>query len=333
MTIDSAKGLYTYYNIKLTKSIQNIYSYDRKDTIILKIYDYLNGFIGLDEDVKQEAMANIISKGEDNLKETLKTGIMVRRQVGIILERLDKKEKDIIGIDKSIEGEEIDNILFKKELSSVIGELLGSLTEREQFVLKYRFGLNSESVKTFASIGELLNISTERVRQIEAKALRKLRHPSRSKRIRDYFEVSGYDTLVWKEEHKVKRKQWKKVNTSSMQSGLEEELERLEVERKQRLRDDELRRENQLNTILNDISKRKPKKMKITKINKNKSEGNSSNIDMDTILSQNGLISEKEVQLIELILQMARVQRTDNEVRQKRLKKIIDKKLEEIYLK
>ena len=67
-------------------------------------------------------------------------------------------------------------------------EVLHTLTPREEHVLKLRFGLEDGRTRTLEEVGKVFNITRERIRQIEAKALRKLRHPSRSKRLRDYLD-------------------------------------------------------------------------------------------------------------------------------------------------
>jgi len=67
-------------------------------------------------------------------------------------------------------------------------EVLQTLTPREQKVLKLRFGLNDGRARTLEEVGREFNVTRERIRQIEAKALRKLRHPSRSKKLRDYID-------------------------------------------------------------------------------------------------------------------------------------------------
>lgn len=67
-------------------------------------------------------------------------------------------------------------------------EVLETLTEREQKVLKLRFGLEDGHPRTLEEVGKEFNVTRERIRQIEAKALRKLRHPSRSKKLKDYLD-------------------------------------------------------------------------------------------------------------------------------------------------
>ena len=69
-----------------------------------------------------------------------------------------------------------------------LDEVLKTLTEREQKVLCLRFGLEDGRARTLEEVGKEFNVTRERIRQIEAKALRKLRHPSRSRKLRDYFD-------------------------------------------------------------------------------------------------------------------------------------------------
>ncbi|MBE6575444.1 MAG: RNA polymerase sigma factor RpoD [Ruminococcaceae bacterium] len=73
-------------------------------------------------------------------------------------------------------------------LREQLNEVLHTLTPREEHVLKLRFGLEDGRSRTLEEVGKEFNITRERIRQIEAKALRKLRHPSRSKRLRDYLD-------------------------------------------------------------------------------------------------------------------------------------------------
>jgi RNA polymerase primary sigma factor len=73
-------------------------------------------------------------------------------------------------------------------LKEQLVEVLDTLTEREQKVLKLRFGLEDGRARTLEEVGRRFDVTRERIRQIEAKALRKLRHPSRSKKLKDYLE-------------------------------------------------------------------------------------------------------------------------------------------------
>ena len=73
-------------------------------------------------------------------------------------------------------------------LAEALKEILGTLTEREADVLRMRFGMYDGRTHTLEEVGQIFGVTRERIRQIEAKALRKLRHPSRSKKLRDYLD-------------------------------------------------------------------------------------------------------------------------------------------------
>ncbi len=73
-------------------------------------------------------------------------------------------------------------------LKEQLGDVLGTLTSREEKVLKLRFGLEDGRSRTLEEVGKEFNVTRERIRQIEAKALRKLRHPSRSKKLKDFLD-------------------------------------------------------------------------------------------------------------------------------------------------
>ncbi len=81
-------------------------------------------------------------------------------------------------------AEAASQMLLKEQLD----EVLGTLTEREGKVLRLRFGLDDGRQRTLEEVGREFNVTRERIRQIEAKALRKLRHPSRSKKLKDFLE-------------------------------------------------------------------------------------------------------------------------------------------------
>ena len=74
--------------------------------------------------------------------------------------------------------------MLKEQLANV----LQTLTPREEMVLRLRFGLEDGRSRTLEEVGKAFNVTRERIRQIEAKALRKLRHPSRSKKLKDFID-------------------------------------------------------------------------------------------------------------------------------------------------
>ena len=73
-------------------------------------------------------------------------------------------------------------------LREQLDEVLDTLTDREENVLRLRFGLDDGRTRTLEEVGREFNVTRERIRQIEAKALRKLKHPSRSKRLKDFLD-------------------------------------------------------------------------------------------------------------------------------------------------
>ena len=83
-----------------------------------------------------------------------------------------------------VQAEAAASTLLKEQLV----EVLGTLTEREQKVLRLRFGMDDGRARTLEEVGKEFNVTRERIRQIEAKALRKLRHPSRSRKLKDYLD-------------------------------------------------------------------------------------------------------------------------------------------------
>ncbi len=91
---------------------------------------------------------------------------------------------DFIKDERSMSPEEYaTNEMLKDEIS----EVLYTLTEREEQVLRLRFGLDDGHQRTLEEVGQIFNVTRERIRQIEAKALRKLRHPSRSRKLKDFL--------------------------------------------------------------------------------------------------------------------------------------------------
>ena len=81
-----------------------------------------------------------------------------------------------------------DCLEFSTRQEKQLMEVLGTLTEREQKVLRLRFGLDDGRPRTLEEVGKQFHVTRERIRQIEAKALRKLRHPSRSRKLKDYLD-------------------------------------------------------------------------------------------------------------------------------------------------
>jgi len=96
---------------------------------------------------------------------------------------LRKKHSDIGQDDTNIEKN-----VISKQLKRDVKKVLSKLTDREALVIRYRFGLDGEKEYTLDQVGKKLKVGSERIRQIEATALRKLRHASKSKLLRPYAQ-------------------------------------------------------------------------------------------------------------------------------------------------
>ena len=108
-----------------------------------------------------------------------------------LMKKLDKNkvsvELDLIDVENIIEYKNPDELLEFKEMKSAIALSLSMLSEREKSVLEYRTGLNGAEEKTLEECGDIFGITRQRVRQIEGRAYRKLRHPTRSNGLQEYI--------------------------------------------------------------------------------------------------------------------------------------------------
>lgn len=111
-----------------------------------------------------------------------------------ILEMQAFEEDESIPIPKDfVFDANIERVLEYKSMKEQLQKVLGTLTRREKKVLELRYGLNDGNERTLEEVGKEFNVTRERIRQIEGKALRKLRHPSRSRKLRDYVDLSPSD--------------------------------------------------------------------------------------------------------------------------------------------
>ena len=121
---------------------------------------------------------------EDKVREVMKISqepVSLETPIG---EEDDSHLGDFVPDERTMSPEEYTTSeLLKEELDNV----LLTLTEREEKVLKLRFGLEDGQCRTLEEVGQIFGVTRERIRQIEAKALRKMRHPSRSKKLRDFL--------------------------------------------------------------------------------------------------------------------------------------------------
>ncbi|MBO5274954.1 MAG: RNA polymerase sigma factor RpoD [Clostridia bacterium] len=139
----------------------------------------------LGHEASAEEIAEYMNMSPDKVREIMKVAqdpISLETPIG---EEEDSHLGDFIPDDDSpAPAEAASYTLLREQLC----EVLHTLTPREEHVLKLRFGLEDGRTRTLEEVGKVFNITRERIRQIEAKALRKLRHPSRSKRLKDYLD-------------------------------------------------------------------------------------------------------------------------------------------------
>ena len=139
----------------------------------------------LGRDPKPEEIAKEMEMSEEKVREIMKIAqdpVSLETPIG---EEEDSHLGDFIPDEDALAPAEAAAYSLLKDQ---IEEVLGSLNERQQKVLKLRFGLEDGRARTLEEVGKEFDVTRERIRQIEAKALRKLRHPSRSKKLRDYLD-------------------------------------------------------------------------------------------------------------------------------------------------
>ena len=139
----------------------------------------------LNREPSEEELAKKMNISIDKVREVIKISqdpVSLETPIG---EEDDSHLGDFIKDESSLSPEEYtENEILKEE----INEVLESLQPREQEVLRLRFGLKDGTCHTLEEVGKKFNVTRERIRQIEAKALRKLRHPSRAKKLKDFME-------------------------------------------------------------------------------------------------------------------------------------------------
>lgn len=138
----------------------------------------------LNREPSEEELAKKMNTSVDKIREIYKISqdpVSLETPIG---EEDDSHLGDFIKDERNLSPEEFaTNEMLKDEIS----EVLLTLTEREEKVVRLRFGLEDGKTRTLEEVGQMFGVTRERIRQIEAKALRKLRHPSRSRRLRDYM--------------------------------------------------------------------------------------------------------------------------------------------------
>ncbi|MBW7813091.1 RNA polymerase sigma factor RpoD [Streptococcus thermophilus] len=155
------------------------------ETINKLVREQRNLLQELGQDPTPEQIAERMDMTPDKVREILKIAqepVSLETPIG---------EEDDSHLGDFIEDEVIENPVdytTRVVLREQLDEVLDTLTDREENVLRLRFGLDDGKIRTLEDVGKVFNVTRERIRQIEAKALRKLRHPSRSKQLKDFIE-------------------------------------------------------------------------------------------------------------------------------------------------
>ena len=155
------------------------------ETINKLVREQRNLLQELGQDPTPEQIAERMDMTPDKVREILKIAqepVSLETPIG---------EEDDSHLGDFIEDEVIENPVdytTRVFLREQLDEVLDTLTDREENVLRLRFGLDDGKMRTLEDVGKVFNVTRERIRQIEAKALRKLRHPSRSKQLKDFIE-------------------------------------------------------------------------------------------------------------------------------------------------
>lgn len=140
--------------------------------------------LDLDREPTEEEISKELGITEEKVREIIKISLDPLSLETPIGEEEDSHLGDFVRDENSLSPEEY---AINEVLKDEISELLLTLTEREEQVIKLRFGLVDGTCRTLEEVGTIFGVTRERIRQIEAKALRKLRHPSRSKKLKDYL--------------------------------------------------------------------------------------------------------------------------------------------------
>ena len=155
------------------------------ETINKLVREQRNLLQELGQDPTPEQIAERMDMTPDKVREILKIAqepVSLETPIG---------EEDDSHLGDFIEDEVIENPVdytTRVVLREQLDEVLDTLTDREENVLRLRFGLDDGKMRTLEDVGKVFNVTRERIRQIEAKALRKLRHPSRSKQLKDFLD-------------------------------------------------------------------------------------------------------------------------------------------------
>jgi len=138
-----------------------------------------------DDEIDAEEIADFLNTKEDYITDILKASKSYVSLDNPVAN--DKKEIRLEDVLLDTKNREPVDVLYEKNLKEVINTTLKTLTEREQLILKHRFGLDNHEELSLSEIGKMFNLTKERIRQIEKKAIRRLRHKSRSQYLKKYL--------------------------------------------------------------------------------------------------------------------------------------------------
>lgn len=204
----------SYGVLEMMDTISNIENEFKNQGETASVQDIAN-ILGIAEDRARDyqKIMNRIGYGEkiesiENLKDTEYDSIVdnahdsdyiVETESGYVLDGVyvdsDKNNtvQEVISSDfENEDNQSVEELSETNSLKASLNQVLETLTDREEEVLRMRFGLDGDSSKNLEEVGARFSVTRERIRQIEAKALRKLRHPSRSRKIEDYLYGDNY---------------------------------------------------------------------------------------------------------------------------------------------
>ncbi len=155
---------------------------------IIRVAGVESRYIGLGMEERIEKISEELSISKELVRECLILRNNYLSYTSLNMPIGDAEEMELGEVIPEDAALSVENIIEGRELKHVLETVIDTLTEREQLVLRLRFGWDDEQTRTLEEIGSQFHVTRERIRQIEEKALRKLRYPSRAKRLKGYLE-------------------------------------------------------------------------------------------------------------------------------------------------
>lgn len=155
---------------------------------INKVARIENQYINLGIEKRIQKISEELSISEEKVRESLilKNNYLSYASLNVVVSETGDTELEEMIPEEGVMS--VEDIVADRELKRDLESVINTLTQKEQSVLRLRFGLKDGRARTLEEIGREFSVTRERIRQIEEKALRKLRHPSRSKKIKDYLD-------------------------------------------------------------------------------------------------------------------------------------------------